>query len=58
MDQIFARGKTFVFTDKELVLRQRPQAFIDAEIARAQRADVETMTKGGDVVLVEQTAKV
>jgi len=58
MDQIFARGKTFVFTDKELVLRQRPQAFIDAEVARAQRAGVETMTKGGDVVLVEQTEKV
>ncbi|KXL46291.1 hypothetical protein M433DRAFT_65774 [Acidomyces richmondensis BFW] len=58
MDQIFARGKTFVFTDQELVRRQRPQTFVDAELARTQQANVETTIKGGDVVLVEQTTKV
>jgi hypothetical protein len=54
MDEIFrSNPHAFVFGDKDLVRRRRPQKFIDAEILRTQHASVDTSDGKGAVVHVE-----
>lgn len=59
MDEIFRLNPgAFVFTDKDLVRRQRPQKFVDAEVLRAQHADEQAMEGKGSIVRVEEQQRV
>lgn len=59
MDEIF-RGNpgSFVFRDRELIRRHRPQKFIDAEVLRTQTADSQAVGGKGGIVHVEEQQKV
>lgn len=55
MDEIFRSNPgSFVFRDKDLVRRARPQKFVDAEVLRAQHASGQAMEGKGGIVHVEQ----
>jgi hypothetical protein len=55
MDEIFrSNPKAFVFGDRSLTQRKRPQKFIDAEIARTQDVDSSDLEKAGAIRVEEK----